>query len=377
VNADINTAAAISLSKLATGALPSGITVSSANIVDDTIVNADINASAAIAITKIAQGTANQLIGANAGATANEYKTLAVGTTGTNFAIAHAANSVTFNLPDASAANRGAITTGTQTIAGAKTLSGITTVSNATATTAFNNGALVVSGGIGAAGAIMTRNGQVQIGNTRSGDGAAQLDLIGVNAGTTFNGQLIRASGTNGNLSLLNTGTGTTIINNNAGTGTGNGVLVQGLRTATVINTTVGATYGAATGYVGEILYNSLAASLSYLGTEQSAQIGTITLTPGVWLVTTNVNCDANSGSISRVQVCIATAALTFEFNAATQLACTGTGGCAQAVRVMVVTSNLPVYGFGIVTPAAASSARIIGDNSAPERSYLRAIRIA
>jgi hypothetical protein len=56
VNADINASAAIDLSKLATGALPSGITVASANIVDGTIVNADISASAAIALSKLATG---------------------------------------------------------------------------------------------------------------------------------------------------------------------------------------------------------------------------------------------------------------------------------------------------------------------------------
>jgi hypothetical protein len=54
VNADINAAAAIDLSKLATGALPTAITVASANLVDGTIVNADINASASIADTKLA-----------------------------------------------------------------------------------------------------------------------------------------------------------------------------------------------------------------------------------------------------------------------------------------------------------------------------------
>jgi hypothetical protein len=53
VNGDINASAAIDLSKLATGALPSGITIASANIVDGTIVNADINASAAIVDTKL------------------------------------------------------------------------------------------------------------------------------------------------------------------------------------------------------------------------------------------------------------------------------------------------------------------------------------
>jgi hypothetical protein len=54
VNADISASAAIALSKLATGALPTAITVASANLVDGTIVNADINASAAIAATKLA-----------------------------------------------------------------------------------------------------------------------------------------------------------------------------------------------------------------------------------------------------------------------------------------------------------------------------------
>jgi len=56
VDADVSAAAAIGLSKLATGALPTGITVASANIVDGTIVNADINASAAIALSKLATG---------------------------------------------------------------------------------------------------------------------------------------------------------------------------------------------------------------------------------------------------------------------------------------------------------------------------------
>lgn len=53
VNADVNAAAAIALSKLATGALPSGITVASTNLVDGTIVDADVNAAAAIAQSKI------------------------------------------------------------------------------------------------------------------------------------------------------------------------------------------------------------------------------------------------------------------------------------------------------------------------------------
>jgi hypothetical protein len=53
VDADINASAGITLAKLGTGALPTTITIASANIVDGTIVNADINAAAAIAGSKI------------------------------------------------------------------------------------------------------------------------------------------------------------------------------------------------------------------------------------------------------------------------------------------------------------------------------------
>ncbi|MFZ9959694.1 MAG: tail fiber domain-containing protein [Candidatus Limnocylindrus sp.] len=62
VDADINASAAIALSKLATGALPTAITVASANIVDGTIVNADISASAAIAGTKVSPNFGTQNI---------------------------------------------------------------------------------------------------------------------------------------------------------------------------------------------------------------------------------------------------------------------------------------------------------------------------
>lgn len=69
VDADVSASAAIALSKLATGALPTAITVASANLVDGTIVNADINASAAIAGSKLADGgiTAAKLDGAQTG----------------------------------------------------------------------------------------------------------------------------------------------------------------------------------------------------------------------------------------------------------------------------------------------------------------------
>ena len=52
----------VTMTKLGSGALPTDITVASANLVDGTIVNADINASAAIAGTKIAPDFGSQNI---------------------------------------------------------------------------------------------------------------------------------------------------------------------------------------------------------------------------------------------------------------------------------------------------------------------------
>jgi len=73
VNADISNSAAIALAKLATGALPAGITVASANLVDGTIVDADISASAEIAVSKLADGAARQLLQTDAAGTGVEW----------------------------------------------------------------------------------------------------------------------------------------------------------------------------------------------------------------------------------------------------------------------------------------------------------------
>lgn len=58
--------------------------------------------------------------------------TLATGTSGTDFAIVASSNIITFNIPDASGSNRGLVTTGTQTIAGAKTFTSGINISNTT-----------------------------------------------------------------------------------------------------------------------------------------------------------------------------------------------------------------------------------------------------
>jgi len=73
-NANIASNAAIDLTKLATGALPTGITISSANIPDLTIVNSDVSASAAIAGTKISPDFGSQNITTTGQATTGELK---------------------------------------------------------------------------------------------------------------------------------------------------------------------------------------------------------------------------------------------------------------------------------------------------------------
>ena len=57
---------------------------------------------------------------------------LAVGTSGTDFAISSSVDTHTFNIPDAGASARGLITTGTQTIAGFKTFSSTIKLTNGT-----------------------------------------------------------------------------------------------------------------------------------------------------------------------------------------------------------------------------------------------------
>jgi hypothetical protein len=186
VNADINASAAIALTKLGTGALPTGITVTSTNIVDGSIVNADINASAAIALSKLATGALP-----------------------TGITVASA------NIVDGSIVN--ADINASAAIADTKlaTISTAGKVSNS-ATTATN---------LNTANAIVARDAS---GNFAAGTITA--DLVGNVTGTAA--VTIAAGGTNQNITLTPTGTGTVNAPTFNATSTTNGGF-QGIATDT------------------------------------------------------------------------------------------------------------------------------------------------
>jgi len=103
-------------------------------------------------------------------------QTFATSTTGTDFTIISSGTAHTFNIPDASAAARGLITTGTQTIAGAKTFTSAIVAPTATNTI---NGLIINSGALsGITGIAMTSGNftQAGAGTLSTGTGAVSIN---------------------------------------------------------------------------------------------------------------------------------------------------------------------------------------------------------
>jgi microcystin-dependent protein len=170
VNADISAGAAISLSKLATEALPVGITVASANIVDGTITNADISASAAIVDTKLATISAGGKVSnsATTATSANTASTIVARDASRNFA----AGTITATLAGNATGNAG-----TATIL--QNARAITLSTDATGSVSFNGSANVTIPVTIANNAITTAKlADANVTTAKIADGAVTLSKL-------------------------------------------------------------------------------------------------------------------------------------------------------------------------------------------------------
>ncbi len=124
-------------------------------------------------------------------------QSFSTGTSGSDFNISSVTSTHTFNIPDAGSSARGLVTTGTQTLAGAKTFSSALSVTDSTAATSTSTGALIVSGGAGIAGSLFTGTG---FSSSISGVVLANGNV----SATTYNKLTLTAPATSATLTLAN-----------------------------------------------------------------------------------------------------------------------------------------------------------------------------
>jgi hypothetical protein len=158
--------------------------------------------------------------------TVTSVAALTLGTTGTDLSssVANGATTpvITLNVPDASTTARGVITTGTQTIAGAKTFNDYLTIASTTSSNSTTSGAFILGGGAGIGGNVNVGGALEVIGaSTFAGDvTSAGASISGFNAalnnqtGTSYtltsadNGKVVTLNNASAITLTINTGLG-------------------------------------------------------------------------------------------------------------------------------------------------------------------------
>jgi hypothetical protein len=167
----------------------------------------------------ILDATTGVLTSVGLGGTVTNVNALTIGTTGTDITstVANATTTptITLNIPDASASARGVISTGAQTIKGAKTFSdNLTTSGNFVATGTIKAGALTFPNTVGTAGQVLTTDGSGAATWTTTTAGVTSISAgsTGLTPSTATTGAVTLG----GVLNVVNGGTGTSTLSTNA-----------------------------------------------------------------------------------------------------------------------------------------------------------------
>jgi hypothetical protein len=124
----------------------------------------------------------------------------------------------------------------------------------------------------------------IEIGNSRTADGIAYLDMHATAGGSDYDLRLIRNTGANGAAQLINTGTGPFQITNPAG------IQIQ----ATSTNDSAPA------GYYGEYIESQVAQPGVTLSANTATNVTSIALTAGDWIVNGVVYYTAAGGTVEQ-----------------------------------------------------------------------------